>query len=245
MILHAPPSPRTALSAWPTVHLAVLLVAPVLLALALPTGARAQALPTADALQADRELLQRAEASRGIGGGSAAVTIVEFFDPACSTCRNFHRQRGDSLTALAGPDVRIEYRTYLIPRLVRGWHGAEAAACAAGLGGFDAFQGMNDRLMEAWDTWGQAPAPAELFVTWARSLGLDADRFADCLARDVTASLLVADILLAGGFAVSGTPTFVFVPRGATSPREVESFYGNEPMQRFHEVLAAARSRAR
>ena len=216
-----------------------------LLALALPTGARAQALPPADPLQADRELLQRAEASRGIGGGSAAVTIVEFFDPACSTCRNFHRERGDSLTALAGPDVRIEYRTYLIPRLVRGWHGAEAAACAAGLGGFDAFQGMNDRIMEGWDAWRQAPAPAELFGAWARSLGLDADRFADCLARDVTASLLVADILLAGGFAVSGTPTFVFVPRGATSPQEVESFYGNEPMQRFQDALAAARSRAR
>jgi protein-disulfide isomerase len=213
----------------------------LLIASAAPAGAQTSGSP----LQADLQLLQGAEGARGVGGDSAEVTIVEFFDPACSTCRDFHLQRGDSLKALAGPDVRIEYRTYVIPRLVRGWHGAEAGACAAALGGFEAFAGMNDRLMEVWETWREAADPAELFVAWARSLGLDGDRFADCLERDVPASLLVADILLANNFAVGGTPTFVVIPRGASSPDDVESFYGNQPMERFQEALDAARSRVR
>ena len=217
------------------------LTAAFLIALAAPASAQAPG----SSLQGDLQLLQRADASRSVGGDSAAVTVIEFFDPSCSTCRDFHLQRGDSLKALAGPDVRVEYRTYLIPRLVRGWHGAEAAACAAGLGGPEAFAAMNDRLMEVWDAWREAAVPAELFTAWAGSLGLDGDRFADCLARDVPASLLVADVLLAGNFAVRGTPTFVFIPRGASSPDDVESFYGNQPMQRFEEALAAARSRVR
>ena len=89
----------------------------------------------------DETLVQRAAEARVLGasGDAATVTIYEFFDYSCSTCREFHEQRGDSLKALAGPDVSLRFHNYIIPRLPRGYAAAEAAACAAGLGGTEAF----------------------------------------------------------------------------------------------------------
>jgi protein-disulfide isomerase len=200
-----------------------------------------------DSLDDDLELIRAAAASRMLGpsADSATVTILEFFDYACSTCQNFHRERGDSLKALVGPDVALHLHSYVLPRLIRGYPAAEAALCAGGVGGRDGYAAMHDRLMRTASDWRQALDGPELFTVWAGELGLDVERFTDCIARDVPSPLVVADAQMAARYAVGGTPTFVFLPRGATDLDEAEVFYGNEPMARFRDALAAARSRAR
>ena len=82
---------------------------------------------------ADTLLVQRAQEARvfGASGAAATVTIYEFFDYSCSTCREFHVQRGDSLKALAGPDVGLQFHSYIIPRLPRGYAAAEASGSMA------------------------------------------------------------------------------------------------------------------
>ena len=228
----------------------VLLAAALMLPSAGATGATAspgQRSLASDTLEADLALVQAAQEARimGAGGDSAAVTIFEFFDYACSTCQHFHVQRGDSLRALAGPDVTIRLHTYIIPRLVRGYQAAEAATCAAGIGGQSAYLAYHDRLLRDPEAWRRGGADPALFTAWAEELGLDAARFADCVARDVPSMLLFSDVQLAARFGVAGTPTFVFLPRGAQSVSDAVVFYGNEPMDRFRAALAEARSRAR
>jgi protein-disulfide isomerase len=203
--------------------------------------------PGADTLTADLELVRRAQAARALGASpdSAEVTILEFFDYACSTCQDFHRERGDSLKALAGPEVSLAFHHYIIPRLLRGYPAAEAAACAAGLGGTEAFLSYHDRLLHRPDAWRDGSADPDRFRALAADLGLDEAAFADCIARDVPSMLIVADGQLAARFDVGGTPTFVILPRGADSVDDAVVFYGNEPMARFHDAIAEARTRAR
>ena len=199
-----------------------------------------------DTIVADTALVQRAGEARvfGASGDAATVTIYEFFDYSCSTCRDFHAQRGDSLKALAGPDVGLRFHNYIIPRLPRGYAAAEAAACAAGLGGTEAYLAYHDRLLREPGPWRTATG-IEPFVAWADEAGLPAPAFADCLERDVPAQLILGDARLGSALGVRGTPTFVFVPRGAQSADEVVAFYGNEPMSRFYEAIEEIRSRAR
>lgn len=214
----------------------------------LPTKGPAPAFaPPADTVLADQELVQNAQAARVLGAsdGSAEVTILEFFDYSCSTCQQFHVQRGDSLKALAGPDLSLRFHHYIIPRLPRGYAAAEAATCAAGLGGSDGFFAFHDRLLRESTAWRSGPRDSERFQAWAVAQGLPAAEFADCLERDVTAQLIFADDRLGATLGVQGTPTFVVLPRGAQSAEEVIVFYGNEPMSRFREAIAEARSRAR
>ncbi len=215
-------------------------------ALLSPAGVLSVDAPAIDTVTTDQELVERAQGARVLGSGieSAAITIYEFFDYSCSTCQAFHAQRGDSLRSLAGPDLSLRFHHYIIPRLPRGYAAAEAAACAAGLGGTDAFLSYHDRLLREVDTWRGAVGP-EPFERWALEAGLPTEAFTDCLARDVPAQLIMADARLAATFAVQGTPTFVVLPRGAASAAEGVVFYGNEPMQRFHEAIAEVRSRAR
>lgn len=200
-----------------------------------------------DAFAPDLDLIRRAAASRILGPAddSASVTILEFFDYACSTCRQFHQERGDSLYALVGPDVSLRFHSYPIPRLLWGYPLAEAALCAGGAGGATAYRGMHDRLLRDAQDWQDGAMPQERIAGWAADLDLDADRFTRCMERDLPSTLVFADARLAARFGVAGTPTFVFVPRGAQEPEDVRMFYGNQPMSRFREAIEWARSRAR
>lgn len=199
-----------------------------------------------DTVMTDAELVQRAQASRTLGaiGAEAAVTIYEFFDYSCSTCQNFHAQRGDSLKALAAPDVGVSFHHYIIARLPRGYAAAEAAACAAGLGGSNAFFAIHDRLLRNPGAWRDEDGP-EPFVAMAGAVGVSPSALQDCIDRDVPAQMIIADGQLGASLGVSGTPTFVVMPRGAQSLDDVVVFYGNEPMSRFREAIAEVRARVR
>ncbi len=196
----------------------------------------------------DTEWVQRAAQARliGIVDDPEQVTILEFFDYACSTCQQFHVQRGDSLRSLLEEEgVALSMHSYVIPRLPRGYPAAEAALCAGAVGGPEGWAAMHDRLARNTFAWRREGAGPEPFVRWAVEFGLDEALYADCLHRDVPAPLVFTDAQLAARFEVAGTPAFVFIPGGATESAQIVSFFGNEPMSRFREALEEARARAR
>jgi len=155
----------------------------------------------------DVDLLSKAGEARTFGTDSARVELIIFFDFSCPTCQQFHIQRGDSLRRALPADVRVVYVNYLIPNFLRSYHAAEAAACAAGLGGKTAYHGMSDLLFGRVGEWNDAFDPGPIFARYAKDIGADSAAFADCTRRDVPAPLIAIDLATANRFEVTGTPT--------------------------------------
>lgn len=200
----------------------------------------------ADSASADLAWLGAADAARTYGAGPdgaldpSVPTIHKFTDYACPTCRRVYMARMDSLKAafVATGSANLVVRPFPIPRLMRGPHAAEAALCAGALGGSDAFAAFQHRLYETQDDWRFLLDPAPAFRQEAATVGLDPDRFTECIDRDAVSPLLVSDLRLGGGLGAAGTPTFVFVAPGASQAADL--FYGDEPLSRFEEALIEA-----
>ena len=120
--------------------------------------------------------MQRADAARMYGTDTTRATIHEFIDFACSTCRAFYLQRSDSLRTkyVESGEVNLVVHTFVIPRLMRGYHAAEAAYCAGALAGRDGFEGMQRRLFTDQADWRAMRDPVPGFVAYAEELGLPA-----------------------------------------------------------------------
>lgn len=185
--------------------------------------------------RADLDLLSRADAARQFVADTTLPTVVEFADYACSTCAVFAGARGDSLMALheAGR-VNVIYRTYPIPRLLRGFQAAEAAYCAGALGGPDAFKSVHYALFAGQRSWAPLSDPTALFVTYAEAAGLYIPDFRACLARDAMAPLILSDVALSQAVELTGTPTFVVSRPGAA---DYDKWSGDQPMARFEAAL--------
>jgi protein-disulfide isomerase len=227
---------------------ALLIGLPVLLLvlLACPGSAQSPAGAAAD----DGDLLDRADAARTFGAGPggaldpAVPTIHEFVDFACPLCRDVFFARADSVKAAFVATGRANFvvRAYPIPRLLRGPHAAEAAFCAGALGGQPAFAHFQRRLLGEQANWRFLRDPEPLFRQFAAEADLDAEAFAECVARDAVAPLLFADTRLGVTLGAPGTPTFVVVAPGATEAADL--FYGNVPMERFEQGVRAAEGAA-
>ena len=218
-----------------------LLLAPILVLLA--ACERSDTLPSVTddrSFQNDTRLIQQADRARMYGTDTTRVTVDEYVDYACPDCAAFHTERMDSLRAQFVDTGRVNFvvRFYPVPRLMRGYHAAEAALCAGGFGGRSAFEGMQQRLLREQETWRQLHDPRGQFVAYAETLGLPLDAFADCMERSAMAPLILGDVQLAQQAQVQGTPTFVYNVPGPY--QGVVSFYGNQPMAQFQEALQVA-----
>jgi len=101
------------------------------------TGAAGATSQAPEQAAGDAELIARADAARTWGSDPSLPTIDEFVDMACSDCADFHMERGDSLLSriVAGGRANYVVRIYPIPRLMRGYHAAEALLTAGAVGG--------------------------------------------------------------------------------------------------------------
>ncbi len=126
--------------------------------------------PTDGAAAASRELLVRAH-SPTKGPDSAPVTIVEFLDPECESCRAMHPIVND---VLAEYRDRVRLVIRYMPLHQSSVLAAASLEEARELGKYDA---ALDVLFEKQPTWGshQEPKP-ELIATYLAELGIDPAR---------------------------------------------------------------------
>lgn len=223
------------------IALAASLAATLAVTLVAPSVARAQD----KTAFADDDALARAGDARTIGPDSARVIVLEFFDYSCPVCQAFHATRRDSLVRAVGPDVRIAYVSYFITSHRRGFHAAAAAACAGFVGGQKAYTAMSDRLFLHSSEWSDALDPGPTFVRYAKEIGLDNAAYSDCRARDAAAPLILTDLEMATKFGISGTPTFIIIPRGATSADDALRISGNVSIAQLTDLISQARAKAK
>jgi len=94
-----------------------------------------------------------------------------------------------------------------LPNHQHAWHAAEAALCAGGAGG--AFWAMHEQLFANQAEWLGLADPSAVFRSYALAARASPAAYDTCVARDLTATLLLQDLLYAAALRINGTPGFV------------------------------------
>lgn len=132
------------------------------------------------------------------GSGKAKITIVEFGDFACSVCeQSFPTIREISLKYKN--DIKFIWRDYPV---VADYSALLAlAGRCAGEQGF--FWPMHDKLFQ-----NQGVSTANELIALANQIGVDADRFTNCLTSQKYLSQIEQDLTEGQKFGITGTPTY-------------------------------------
>jgi protein-disulfide isomerase len=139
------------------------------------------------------------------GNKDAPVTLEEFGDFQCASCRAL----SDTIKQLGQdyhPQLRIIFRE--APSESHP-HAREAALVAEAASKQGHFWEMHDMLYREQPNWNEARDVKSLFVDYAGKLGLDVDRFKTDMAGDECAKRVDADIDLAVSFHVKTTPAIL------------------------------------
>jgi protein-disulfide isomerase len=133
------------------------------------------------------------------GSANAPVTIVQFAEYQCYYCNRVSPTLDQLLETYDGK-VKVVFKDFPLSNHGRAVPAAVAAHCA---GEQDKYWEMN-RVMLGNQ---QALADADL-SRYARDLGIDVDRFQDCLASGRYESTIQADMEIGQSIGVEATPTF-------------------------------------
>lgn len=203
-------------------------------ALAACSGGEGQAQQTGDAtVPSDPNVVSsRADRSRTLGDSTAPILVHEISDFQCPYCQRFYRQTWPTLDSLYVERGLVQYVWHVFPspNHSRAWPASEAAFCAGAVG---KFWPMHDRLFENQSAWTQAEEPVDLFVDYAREMGIDTESFRNCLIQDLPAPFIIRDYSGAARAGIQGTPFFSVRPRGGSSV----AIQGAQPTNRFRTVL--------
>ena len=170
--------------------------------------AQAQARAEAERLAAEKAKgVRRVMQTRDhvFGNPKAIVSLIEYADYQCAYCARFHHTVKELIEAYEGK-VNWVYRHYPLA-----FHNpaartkAEAAECAAALGGNEVFWKFTDALFERAGSTGMGFAIAQL-TPLAVELGLDKQAFEDCLTGSRFKTRVQEDFNEGRKIGITGTP---------------------------------------
>jgi protein-disulfide isomerase len=193
---------------------AAIIVAGLLIAGAIFINKPAPPAPPGSGSGFDTSKLAGVKADEHILGAGPAnkIFIVEFSDLECPFCKLFHKTMHQVVSDYGGK-VAWVYRYFPLSFHTKSPKEAEAAECAAQLGGNDGFWKYVDRVFEVSPT-NNGLDPAELY-TIASYAGLDSGAFRTCLDSGRNKSIVDADIKQGTDIGIQGTPTS-FIVSGKT-----------------------------
>jgi protein-disulfide isomerase len=138
-----------------------------------------------------------------LGPENAAVTLVEFLDPECESCRAFYPVVKRILTEYSG---RIRFVVRYMPFHSNSVLAAQATEAAGAQG---KYWEMQELLFTKQGEWGHNSEPQrELMINYAKELGLDVEKFQASLSNMLVFQKLERDKQDGVALGVNGTPTF-------------------------------------
>ena len=137
------------------------------------------------------------------GRSDAPVLLEEYADFQCPPCGFFHpilkRLEGEYATQL-----RVAFHHFPIRNMHK--HAAEAARAAEAAGLQGKFWQMHDLLFEKQKEWKDAPTARPLFLTYARTLGLNLEKFTQDIDSTAMSNRVLNDENSGVARGVTGTP---------------------------------------
>ncbi len=135
----------------------------------------------------------------------ARTTLVEYSDFECPACGIYYSVL-KQLEAETGSDLLVVYRHFPLSAIHPNAELAAQAAEAAGAQG--KFFEMHDKLFEEQKVWSRNESPRELFIGYAKELGLDEGKFIDIMDDESTVRKITESVAEARLLGAKGTPTF-------------------------------------
>jgi protein-disulfide isomerase len=149
------------------------------------------------------------------GPADALVTIMEFSDFQCPSCKRAQQALGQVMKEFDG-QVRLVHRDYPVPSHKGAFPAAEAARCAAAQG---AFWEYHDLLYLAVPDFSR-----DDLVGYAGRLSLDREAFATCLDTHQFRKEIEADVREGRALKLPGTPSFLVNGRPLIGAQPIEAF---------------------
>lgn len=148
------------------------------------------------------------------GNPNAPVKIVEYSDPECPFCKQFHTTTMRSVMNDYGAQGQVAwvYRHFPLDQIhSKSRNEIGAIECANEIGGNAKFWEYLDRIFEV--TPGNNGLDPNLLPTIATDVGLDKAKFTACQAQNKFAALIEADYQSGLAAGVRGTPYSVIIGR--------------------------------
>ncbi|HEX5512844.1 MAG TPA: thioredoxin domain-containing protein [Gammaproteobacteria bacterium] len=178
------------------------------------------------------------------GSPNAPVTLIEYSDFECPFCKRFHTTAKQLVDSSNG-QVNWVYRHFPLASHNPGAQKqAEAAECAAALGGNDAFWRYTDAIYERTRSGGKGFPLANL-TPLAVEIGLDKVKFQTCVDSGRFAQKVQQQMAAGERAGISGTPGNILYHRASG---EAIALHGAQPLERFQQavqVLTSQSSEAR
>lgn len=137
------------------------------------------------------------------GNPEAALTLEEFADFECPSCKNVATFL-DKVIKEYRPNVRVIFRNF---PLAMHEHARDAALAAEAAGLQGRFWEMHDMLFREQPVWSSASDAEMLFDSYAETLGLDLNRFRRDVKSDKVRKRIESDQTRASAMGVKVAPT--------------------------------------
>ena len=147
------------------------------------------------------------------GDATAPVTLLEYGDFECPFSKQ-HTSTLERVLATYPRQVNVMFRNFPLSFHANAKKEAEAAECAAEIGGNDAFWKFHDAIFRKTTSGGRG-FELDGLTSLAAEIGLDSAKFNACLTSGRTSSIVEAQIAAGRATGVTGTPT-TFVVKNAS-----------------------------
>jgi len=180
-----------------------------------------------------KETVMSIEGYPFMGNKDAKLTIIEFSDYQCPFCSRHLRETMPQIEKDYVKTGKLKYvfRNYPLPFHQQASKAAEAANCAGDQG---KFWEMHDRLYA-----NQNALDEKNLLEHAKAVGLDLEKFQDCLSSGKHAQKIKKDIEDGQKVGINGTPSFIlgFTEANGARVKAVKMIVGAQPYTDFKEAI--------
>ena len=168
------------------------------------------------------------------GSLDAPITIVEFSDFECPSCKKGQEPLKDIYEKFPNL-VQIHFKQFPLPMHRYSMDAAKSAECAAKQGKFWDYQ---DLLFKEQEVWSKDPDAKIIFQAFANTFGLDTQKFQQCLSDPTVVQTIEADRQTGESMQVGSTPTFFINGERMVGSKQLEDDGANIIRKKLEALVA-------
>ncbi len=155
------------------------------------------------------------------GEEKAPVTLIEYGDFQCPACGAYYPIVEQTVNSMATGTLRYVFRNFPLPMHPNAIPAATAAEAANKQG---KFWEMYHILYEKQEEWTGLADPKSAFISYAKGLGLDEQKFTEDYGSKEIQDKITNDYKGGAKAGIAGTPTFFVNGKKIESPQNYDEF---------------------